>query len=182
MSENDSSTVVGPAAIIEGRAAFILSRLLARSMRRGLSVRQIVAEARLSPADQAAVLCAERELEKAGQRWAEIRESAKAGESGEPLASEVMSTRAAATLIGRTPQRVTQLIRQGVLSAIMTPRGYALDRHEVLEYAQGLPEASVAGVTDSTPPAVIPIRDDDDGRSGGSPSTVVSSLVAEART
>jgi hypothetical protein len=89
-----------------------------------------------------------------------------------------MSTRAAATVIGRTPRRVVQLVNNGVLSAVMTPRGWALDRREVLEYAQGLPEAMVAGGSDSLPPTIIPLRGDRDDR--GDAAAVVTASAREA--
>jgi hypothetical protein len=133
-----SASLVGPAAIIDGRAALILSQLLARSMRQGLSVRQIVAEARLSSADQAAALRAELALEDAGERW-RIAQRKPSGNSATPgndaaLPSEAMSVTAAARVIGRTDRRVRQLIKAGDLSAVLTPRGYMLDRREVVSY------------------------------------------------
>jgi hypothetical protein len=138
MTEEASSTVVGDVAIIEGRAAFILSQLLARSMRQGLNVRQIVAEARLAPVDQAAVLRAEVALEEAGERWRAAQRkqrgnSVTAG-SGDVLPSEAMSVTAAAQVIGRSPRRVRQLAAAGDLAAVMTPRGWMLDRRDVVAY------------------------------------------------
>jgi hypothetical protein len=186
-SDDASHTVVGPAAIVEGRAALILSRLLAGSLeggglRRRLTLRQLVAEMRMAPADQEAVLRAELALEDAGERW-RLAQFPRRGNSEtrgneDDLACEAMSTRAAAQVIGRTPHRVTQLIRAGVLSAVRTPRGWALDRREVLEYAQGQLDASVAGVSDSAPPTVDPFRGD--GRGEDAAAAVTSSATGEA--
>jgi hypothetical protein len=135
---DDSGTIVGPVAIVDGRAALILSHLLARSMRQGLSVRQIVAEARLSPDDQAAALRAELALEDAGQRWriAQRKPSgnSETGGNDADLACFSMSVTEATQVIGRSPRRVRQLAAAGDLSAVKTPRGWMLDRREVISY------------------------------------------------
>jgi hypothetical protein len=134
MTERPSSTVVGDVAIIEGRAAFRLSQLLARSMRQGLNVRQIVAEARLSPEEQAAVLCAELALNSAGERWWKHSGNSATRGKEDDLPCEAMSVTAAARVIGRSPRRVRQLAAAGDLAAEKTPHGWMLDRREVISY------------------------------------------------
>jgi hypothetical protein len=138
LTEDASSTVVGDVAIVEGRAAFVLSQLLARSMRRGLRVREIVAEARLAPVDQAAVLRAELALEEAGERWRiaqrKPRANSETGGNADDLASEGMSVKAAARVLARTESRVRQIARAGGLGAVLISGRWVLDRREVISY------------------------------------------------
>jgi hypothetical protein len=143
MTERPSSTVVGDVAIIEGRAAFRLSQLLARSLRQGLNVRQIVAEARLSPEEQAAVLCAELALSAAGERWRKSSGNSATRGNDDALPCEAMSVTAAARVIGRSPRRVRQLAAAGDLAAEKTPRGWMLDRREVVAYGRHGPGEDV---------------------------------------
>jgi hypothetical protein len=142
-----SSTVVGDVAVIDGRAAFILSQLLARSMRRGLKVRQIIAEARLAPEDQAAVLRAEVALEEAGERWrvAQLPQRGNAATRGndEAVASMSMSTTAVAQVLGLSSRRVRQLATAGALSAVRGPHGWQFNRREVISYGCQRPGADV---------------------------------------
>jgi len=136
-----SGTIVGPAAVIEGRSALVLSRILAGSLRGRLTLRQLVAEMRLSPADQAAVLAAELELEDAGQTWRISQLLPQSGNpeviGSKPLAqSDPMTTLEAARTLALSDRRVRMLVVGGAIPAEKIGRGYVLERADVLAYRE----------------------------------------------
>ena len=152
-----SGAIVEPSAVVGGRGALVLARLLRGSLGRGLSLRQYVAEMRLSPEDQAAVLEAAAALEEAGEVWRLGRLARKArgnsatGGNDDGLRSgQAMSTDAAAAVLSLSPRRVRQLAAAGDLPAVRGPRGWMLDRRAVLSYR----EAAVQRV-DVTPPSAL---------------------------
>jgi hypothetical protein len=138
----DSTAIIdGPAAIIDGRAALVLSRVLDRCLYNHVSLRRALADLKVSPEYQEAALGAEISLRDAGERWLIAEEAQrKSGEnsetdgSGDGVSCEAMSVRAASQLLGCTPSRVRQLVRGRVLSGTKGPRGWQLDRREVLVY------------------------------------------------
>ena len=136
-----SGTIVGPAAVIDGRSALVLSRVLAGSLRGRLTLKQLVAEMRLSPADQAAALAAELALEDAGQTW-RISQLLPQGGSPEvvgskPLASSFpMSTTQAARLLDLSDRRVRWLAAACVIPAEKVGPRYVLERADVLAYRE----------------------------------------------
>jgi hypothetical protein len=136
----DASVALGEScAVIDGRAAPLVAQMLAGELRGRMPLRRIVAEMRLSPADQAAVLAAELALEDAGERWriASLpqRGNAETRGNAEPLASEEMVTTAhAAQVLGVPPRRVRQLRKAGDLRAVSSPGGWSFDRAEVIAY------------------------------------------------
>jgi len=144
-AEFRSVVVDGPVAIIEGRTALVLSRILAGSLRQRLTLRQLVAEMRLSPADQAAVLAAELALEDVGERWriASLPQRGNAAtggndegvkEIGDRDTVTLINTASAARVAGRSERRIRQLAKAGDLPADKTAHGWMFRREDVIAY------------------------------------------------
>ena len=133
--------ILGPVAMVDGRAALVLSHVLRGRLQHGLTLQRVLAEMGLSPADQAAVLAAELALEDAGQTWriSELRKQSGSPEvvGSKPSASSFpMSTTQAARLLDLSDRRVRWLAAACVIPAEKIGRRYLLKRCDVLAYRE----------------------------------------------
>jgi len=135
-----SRTVSGPAAIVDGRGAFVLARVLAGSLRGGLKLRVLLAEIGLGPVDVEAAIAAASALADAGEAWREERRrfplSGNAETSGSGGEAESVDVSTAALLLRVTPERVRQLARAGDLDGTRTSRGWLLVRSSVVDLCE----------------------------------------------
>jgi hypothetical protein len=137
-----SGTIGGETAVIEGRAALILARiLLGRNFVGGLTFEGLLAAWSLSPIDYAAALRALAALEEAGEtydRRFRIRGNAATRGNDEPLASSepMVSSHAASLLLGCSERRVRQLATGGALPGVKTPRGWLFARSELILFRE----------------------------------------------
>jgi hypothetical protein len=96
----------------------------------------------------AAVLAAERVLEDAGERWriarrADVFGSGNAPNGNLPRSPEsipemqtMVRTSIASEILNKSPERVRQLARAGVIAGERTPEGWLLDEESVHAYAK----------------------------------------------
>jgi Helix-turn-helix domain len=132
--------VVADAAIVRGRAAWLLARVLAHNIPGGIG--SLLLRVGASPADRDAALRAYAALEHAGELWhaqvgASASGTAATGTTPADLRSERwLTTTEVALLLERSPRRVRQLARAGTLPALLDAGVWWFERANVLAYRE----------------------------------------------
>jgi excisionase family DNA binding protein len=135
-------------AYVRGFAAWQFALILREPLRQRIA--ELERSARVHPDYVRQLKAAYAELVEAGEQWQERRVSA--GESTEAAVTEIGSSserheeitpEEAAVLIGRSPARVRQLLRSGVLPGRRIGRNWLVERAAVEAYV-GTPRRDVA--------------------------------------
>jgi hypothetical protein len=145
----DSGVLGGTVAVIDGRAALILSTILAGSLRDRLTLDLLLQRMQLDPASRAAALRGWRALEEAGETWrrlprgrnVEARGSGSAVPSQSMASPSVLNSRGAAGLLSLSARRVRQLAARGDLAGERTSGGWLFEREEVVAFRERRPRA-----------------------------------------
>ena len=132
--------ILGPSAIVDGRAALVLSHVLRGRLQHGLTLQRVLAEMGLSPVNQAAALAASAAIEEAGESWhilELVRKQTRKSEviGSKPLARlDPMTTLEASRMLALSARRVRWLAAACVIPAEKVGRGYLLEHADVLAY------------------------------------------------
>lgn len=123
-------------AAVSGFPAFVIANLLeARLPERLVALQRLVEKGQLPPALLAEVTAQWAAIIQAAQEWAQYRAAVDGSTAGPPAAiperSAEIDTAAAAGLLGVTPNRVRQLVRDGSLPARKASRTWLVDRTAV---------------------------------------------------
>lgn len=125
-----SITFNEPVVALNGRAAFVLSKVLQGSLRGGLSLKRLLDDIGVSEQDQAAALEVAGALAELGESWRRLRlpqrGNAETRGNDEPLSSEpmaIIATAEAAALLSLGERQVRNLAAAGDLRAERTPGG-----------------------------------------------------------
>lgn len=150
-----STVFGGPVAVVDGRGALVVSRVLETALLGGLTLERLLEVGGASAADRAAGLAAARALEDAGHTW-RLTEAFRA-EPAEPVAAGLavpsigemdatIDTDTAAGLLGCSPSYVRRLARMGALTGVRSPRGgWQLSRPSVEARAKRAGEPALGG-------------------------------------
>ena len=135
-----STLVEGPVAQINGQAAFVLSRVLAKGLAGRVSLMKLLEASGASESDKQAALEGALMLQSAGIRWRELQPVSAGGNAAtrgkaDGLDSQVMVTvPEAAVLLQRSRRRVRQLAAAGDIPAERTSSGWLLSHRGVVGF------------------------------------------------
>lgn len=153
----DACGTIGDVAVIDGRTAELLARLLRGSLRHGLSLQRLASELGMTAEDVEAALLGQLALEQAAS-WHRARlpragNAETRGSSVRVASEQMLDSQRVAALLGRSDRRVRQLAKAGDLPGQRGPFGWRFTPADVAGFRErraaldGSSTTSTGGVT-----------------------------------